>query len=221
MPLLCPHPISFYDLHSIHATVNIMADYTRKNIKVIYKSPSELIPYSKNARTHNSELEFLCNSIKKHGFDASHAIGVDKNMVIIHGHGRRLAAMKLGMKEVPVVIRSDLSDEEVAAFRLADNKISDLSGWDFDLLDSELAFLKDIDIDMTQFGFEDFSRFDEPLPQDDGDDEEEPAVVTSSPEREGSVMDVSRLIVECRDHNEMKSLFDELEDRGFDCKMMI
>jgi hypothetical protein len=200
-----------------------MADYTRKKIKVIYKDPGELIPYSKNARTHDSEIEFLCNSIKAHGFDASHAIGVDKNMVIIHGHGRRLAAMKLGMKEVPVVVRSDLSDEQVMAFRLADNKVSDMSGWDFDLLDQELAFLKDMDFDMTQFGFEDFSRFEEPEPAyDEDDDEDETIVVAESSKREnGGAIESYRLIIECKDAKEQKALFEELDNRGFYCQMMI
>lgn len=203
-----------------------MADYTRKKIKVVYKNPADLIPYSKNARTHDSEIEFLCNSIKAHGFDASHAIGVDKNMVIIHGHGRRLAAIKLGMKEVPVVVRDDLSEEQVMAFRLADNKVSDMSGWDFDLLDQELAFLKDMDFDMTQFGFEDFSAFDEPEGGYDGSygedmaGDEELIVETSNPVK-GAQDESYRLIVDCDDHTDMKTLAEELKNRGYHCQMMI
>lgn len=219
-----PAPLGFYRSFAICQTVSVMADYTRKKIKVIYKDPGELIPYSKNARTHDSEIEFLCNSIKAHGFDASHAIGVDRNMVIIHGHGRRLAAMKLGMKEVPVVVRDDLTDEQVTAFRLADNKVSDMSGWDFDLLDQELAFLKDMDFDMTQFGFEDFSRFNEPGPAYDDDDEEddEPVIVTEV-SRKGTDEAIAsyRLIIECQDAKEQKALFEELDNRGFYCQMMI
>lgn len=203
-----------------------MADYTRKKIKVVYKNPADLIPYDKNARTHDSEIEFLCNSIKAHGFDASHAIGVDKNMVIIHGHGRRLAAMKLGMKEVPVVVRDDLSDEQVIAFRLADNKVSDMSGWDFDLLDQELAFLKDMDFDMTQFGFEDFSAFDEPEGGHDGPYGEDMAgdeelIVDTSDSVKGAQDESYRLIVDCDDHTDMKTLAEELKNRGYHCQMMI
>jgi hypothetical protein len=203
-----------------------MADYTRKKIKVVYKNPADLVPYDKNARTHDSEIEFLCNSIKAHGFDASHAIGVDKNMVIIHGHGRRLAAMKLGMKEVPVVVRDDLSEEQVMAFRLADNKVSDMSGWDFDLLDQELAFLKDMDFDMTQFGFEDFSAFDEPGEGYDGPygedmaGDEELIVETPGPVK-GAQDESYRLIVDCDDHTDMKTLAEELKNRGYHCQMMI
>lgn len=203
-----------------------MADYTRKKIKVVYKNPADLIPYDKNARTHDSEIEFLCNSIKAHGFDASHAIGVDRNMVIIHGHGRRLAAMKLGMKEVPVVVRDDLTDEQVMAFRLADNKVSDMSGWDFDLLDQELAFLKDMDLDMTQFGFEDFSAFDEPEggydgPHGEDEDEGGELIVETSDPVKGAQDESYRLIVDCDDHADMKALAEELKNRGYHCQMMI
>lgn len=204
-----------------------MVDYTRKKIKVIYKDPAKLIPYDKNARTHDSEIEFLCNSIKAHGFDASHAIGVDKNMVIIHGHGRRLAAMKLGMKEVPVVVRDDLSEEQVMAFRLADNKVGDMSGWDFDLLDQELAFLKEMDFDMTQFGFEDFSQFEGPEDDDEeildeSEGEEEPILITETPKMEKDPLDQSyKLMVDCEDARDQKALYEEMKSRGYFCQMIV
>lgn len=200
-----------------------MADYTRKKLKVIYKNPAELIPYTKNARTHDSEIEFLCNSIRTYGFDISHAIGVDKDLVIIHGHGRRLAAMKLGMKEVPVVVRTDLTDDEVRAFRLADNKVSDMSGWDFDLLDEELAFLKDIDIDMTQFGFEDFTQFEEPSAEVEEGDSDDGTIIETEPRDggEGEVELSYRVIVECPDARSQKELYEELGERGFYCQMTI
>lgn len=203
-----------------------MVDYTRKKIKIVYKDPAKLIPYDKNARTHDSEIEFLCNSIKAHGFDASHAIGVDKNMVIIHGHGRRLAAMKLGMKEVPVVVRDDLSEEQVMAFRLADNKVGDMSGWDFDLLDQELACLRDMDFDMSQFGFEDFSSFDEPEEEYVGDSEdyedEDPMIVKEAPKREEITLDQPyRIMIDCQDAQDQKSLFEEMKGRGYLCQMIV
>jgi hypothetical protein len=199
-----------------------MVDYTRKKIKVVYKNPADLIPYSNNARTHDSELEFLCNSIKEHGFDISHAIGVDKDMVIIHGHGRRLAALKLGMKEVPVVVRDDLSEEQVMAYRLADNKVSDMSGWDFDLLDQELAFLKDMDVDMTQFGFEDFTQFDDENMGDEGDAPEE-VLVTSEKDSASTVEDdlTYRIMIECDTALEQKNLFEEFKERGINCQMLL
>ena len=218
-------PLSFYQYDTICAMVNFMADYTRKKIKVVYRDPAELIPYSKNARTHDSEIEFLCNTIRENGFDAGHAIVVDKNDVIICGHGRRLAAMKLGMKEVPVVKREDLSDKQVKAYRLADNKVADLSGWDFDMLDEELAFLKDMDMDMTQFGFEDFSQFEPPEVQDEpmeGSEDDDTLIVTEPPSKGGDdLMTSYRVVVECSDARDQKELYEELSNRGFYCQMML
>src|SRR5690606_6978298 len=75
---------------------------------------------------------------------------VDKNNIIVAGHTRYKAAKKLGLKEVPVIVADDLTDEQIKAFRLADNKVGEIAGWDFDLLGEEL---KDIGLDMTSFGF--------------------------------------------------------------------
>ena len=127
--------------------------------KVDYIDPEKLIPYEYNARKHQSEIDYLCNLIKKVGFSDAKAIEVDKNMVIINGHGRRLAAIKAGMKEVPYVIR-DMTDEEARTYRIADNKISDMSGWDFDILEMEYKDLKKMDIPLEDFGFQDMG-FDE------------------------------------------------------------
>ena len=76
---------------------------------------------------------------------------IDKNNVIVAGHTRYKASKELGLKEVPCIIADDLTDEQIKAFRLADNKVSEKAEWDFELLDKELD---DIDIDMTEFGFD-------------------------------------------------------------------
>ena len=88
-------------------------------------------------------------------------IVVDKNLEIIAGHTRRKAALKLGIEEVPVIIADDLSDDQIKAFRLADNRVAEFSEWDFELMYKELNSL---DIDMEVFGFE------EELPDIDIDD---------------------------------------------------
>ena len=129
--------------------------------EVRYIDPEKLIPYKYNARKHQSEIDNLCNIIKTVGFPDAKAIEVDKNMVIINGHGRRLAAMKLGMKEVPYVVR-DMSEELARTYRIADNKISDMSGWDFDILEMEYKDLKKMNIPLDDFGFQDMG-FDETL----------------------------------------------------------
>ena len=110
---------------------------------------NDLKPYPQNAKKHPSEqVEHIANSIREFGFQQP--IVVDKDNVVVIGHGRLLAAKKLNMDSVPCVRADDLTDEQIKALRLADNKTNE-SEWDFDLLDMELS---DIEIDMEQFGFE-------------------------------------------------------------------
>lgn len=112
-------------------------------------SINDLKPYPQNAKKHPSEqVEHIANSIREFGFQQP--IVVDKDNVVVIGHGRLLAAKKLNMDSVPCVRADDLTDEQIKALRLADNKTNE-SEWDFDLLDMEL---ESIDIDMEQFGFE-------------------------------------------------------------------
>lgn len=121
------------------------------------KKVDELIPYENNPRNNDKSVEYVANSIKEFGFKVP--IVIDKNNVIVAGHTRLEACKRLGIKEVPCVVADDLTDEQVKAFRLADNKVSEFSKWDFDLLTDEL---KDLDINMEDFGFDlDFDMEDE------------------------------------------------------------
>lgn len=132
-----------------------------KNVSI-----EELKEYKDNPRDNKDAVEKVAESISEFGFKVP--IVVDKDYTIIAGHTRRLAAKELGLKNVPVVIANDLTDEQVRAFRLADNKVAEFSKWDEDLLRSELNQLEDIDMD--QFGFDDML-----LPKDEEfeeDDEE-------------------------------------------------
>lgn len=124
------------------------------DLKIIYKEVDELIPYVNNPRNNTNAVDAVASSIKNFGFKVP--IVVDRENEIVTGHTRLLAAKKLGMSEVPVVVADDLSDAEVRAFRLADNKVSELSGWDWSLLESELDELEDLDLefDMEEFGFD-------------------------------------------------------------------
>ena len=117
-------------------------------MEIIEKRVVELIPYEKNPRRNDEAVEYVKNSIKEFGFKVP--IVIDKNNVIIAGHTRLKAAKRLGLKTVPCVVADDLSEEQVKAFRLADNKVGELAEWDFSLLESELG---DISIDMSEFGF--------------------------------------------------------------------
>ena len=110
----------------------------------------ELTPYSKNAKKHpKAQVEQIANSLREFGWQQP--IVADDNNVVVIGHGRLAAAKSLKMKEVPVVYASGLTDEQIKALRLADNKLNE-SEWDFDLLGEELDDI--FDIDMSEFGFE-------------------------------------------------------------------
>lgn len=127
-------------------------------MEIVYKNISELQPYKNNPRNNNEAVEYVANSIKEFGFKVP--IVLDKNNEIIAGHTRLEASKKLGLKEVPCIIADDLTDEQVKAFRLADNKVSEIAEWDFDLLAEELKNINDLD--MTDFGFDlDFEEFEE------------------------------------------------------------
>lgn len=112
--------------------------------KVTYMDVDSLIPYANNPRLNDNAVDAVAASIKEFGFKVP--IVVDGENVIINGHTRLKAAHKLGLKQVPVIVADDLTPEQVNAFRLADNKTSELSGWDLDKLDIELDSIADIDM---------------------------------------------------------------------------
>lgn len=119
---------------------------------VVWVSPEELIPYEKNAKAHPiSQVEKIANSIKAFGW--TQPIVVDKDNVVVIGHGRLMAAKELKLEKVPVVMRDDLSEEQVKALRLADNKTNE-SEWISGKLSEELADLAIAGYDMEQFGFD-------------------------------------------------------------------
>lgn len=118
--------------------------------QIIQMDVDKIKPYDRNPRINTRAVPAVKNSIKQFGF--KYPIVVDENNVIISGHTRRLAAIDLGMKTVPVIVAADLDDEKKRALRLADNKTSELAEWDEDLLNVELTDI--IGLDMTDFGFE-------------------------------------------------------------------
>lgn len=117
---------------------------------IVYKSIKELKPYKKNAKKHPKEqVEQIANSIKEFGF--TQPVLIDKNNCVVAGHGRILGAKKAGLKEVPTLCLDDLTEEQIKAYRLADNKLNE-SEWDKALLDEELKELSET-FDMGLFGF--------------------------------------------------------------------
>lgn len=118
-----------------------------KKLKIEYLNIEELIPYINNPRTNDNAVDKVAASIKEFGF--KNPIIIDNENVIVAGHTRLLAAKKLELKEVPTIKVEDLTENQIKAFRIADNKTSEFAEWDMELLEMEL---EDIDIDMEQFG---------------------------------------------------------------------
>lgn len=118
-------------------------------MKIIEMSLDSLKPYENNPRSNKEAVEYVAESIAEFGFKIP--IVIDKNNVIVCGHTRYMAAERLNMKTVPCIVADDLTEEQVNAFRLADNKVHEYSEWDVELLQSELAEIACID--MSKFLF--------------------------------------------------------------------
>ena len=126
-------------------------------LKIEYLPIKDIHGYEHNAKIHDAKnVEHIANSIRDFGF--RQPIAIDQNNEIVAGHGRMLAAQKLGLKEVPCIRITDLDDEHLRSYRLADNRTNE-SEWDFDLLFEELEA---IDLDMSAFGFDVDSFLDLP-----------------------------------------------------------
>jgi len=109
----------------------------------------DLKPYENNPRFNDDAVEYVARSIKEFGFKVPMVI--DKDNTIVAGHTRYKASLELGLKEVPCIVADDLTDEQIKAFRLADNKVSEQAGWNYDLLDLELDDI--LELNMEDFGF--------------------------------------------------------------------
>ena len=125
----------------------------RENI--VYMNVDDLIPYENNPRNNDKAVAKVAESIKEFGFKVP--IVVDENNIIITGHTRLKASKLIGLKEVPVIVAKDLSEEQVKAFRLVDNKVGEIAEWNEDELKQELIELDAMLVDMTEFGFDDIA----------------------------------------------------------------
>ena len=121
----------------------------KENAKeIIQKDITEVIPYDKNPRKNDKAVDKVANSIRSFGFQSP--IIIDEHNIIICGHTRFKAAKKLGLKKVPCIVATGLTDAEIRAYRIADNKVGELAEWDNELLSAEMDLLGDID--MVEFG---------------------------------------------------------------------
>lgn len=120
-------------------------------MQVQYADPLELIPYENNPRVNDYAVKKVLESIKEFGF--RNPILVDADMVIIAGHTRREASILAGSERVPYIVADDLTPEQVKAYRIADNKLAELSSWDDELLKEELFGLEEVDFPLEVMGF--------------------------------------------------------------------
>ncbi len=143
----------------------------------------DLAPYAANARTHTDEqIAQIAASIEEFGFTNPILAGSDG--VIIAGHGRLLAAQRLGLDKVPVITLDHLSEAQRRALVIADNKIAENAGWDEELLRTELAALQELDFDLDLVGFSDdeMEELLSDLADDESEDDLAPAPVPEPPE---------------------------------------
>lgn len=166
---------------------------------IIYKRIKDLHPYKNNAKKHSKEqVEQIANSIKEFGF--TQPVLINENNNVIAGHGRILGAKKAGLKNVPTVCLNDLSEEQVKAYRLVDNKLNE-SDWNLKLLDEELENI--FDIDMSLFGF-DVDMTDEQI------DEALKEVSFKTKEKH-------EVIIKCKNKEETLKVQKEIERLGYKC----
>ena len=143
--------------------------------KIIYLPLKAIKPYKKNPRKNDKAVEFVANSIRQFGF--RNPIIIDENYEIVCGHTRWKAAKVIGLESVPCIMADDLNEDQIRAFRLADNKTAEMADWDFDLLELEFN-----DIDPDLFDMADFGFF-----QDDEQEEQKPTEVTEDDFDESTV----------------------------------
>ena len=178
-------------------------------MNIIEKPVDELIPYENNPRKNDESVDKVALSISAFGFKVP--IVVDRDNVIVTGHTRLKAAKKLGLSTVPVILADDLTEEQIRAFRLADNKVGEFSQWDEEKLMQELDALGGVDMSLYGFVF--------PDDDEEGDENDDTYTdKTNIPQYEitGEVPDISELV----DETKTNELLEEIEnsDLPFDQK---
>jgi hypothetical protein len=188
--------------------------------EIKYLPTDSLLPYNRNARMHSGlQVEHIAQSIQEFGF--LNPILIDSaSKTILAGHGRLLAAQKLGLETVPTVAFNHLTDTQRKAYTLADNKLALDADWDYDLLKSELDELKLEEFDLDIIGFDEdvntilqinspapMPTFEPKLPKDKHNGESKPQAHKLT------------LFVNCKCEEELQELFDELNERGYKVKI--
>jgi hypothetical protein len=168
-------------------------------------APASLTPYENNSRIHsNSQISGIADSITEFGFVKP--VIVDENKMILAGHGAWLAAIDLEMPQIPIRQIEGLTHDQKKAYVIADNRLSELSKWDWELLTSELVDLQSADFDLAPVGFGDFGS--------EG----------NTHSRMGAKVTIGDgrflLQIEFESEKEMESVYEELTNRGMKMKVL-
>lgn len=178
-------------------------------MKVIEKKVSELIPYENNPRYNDEAVQYVKNSIEQFGFQVP--IVIDKDDVVVCGHTRLKAVEELGYETVPCVVADNLTEEQIKAFRIADNKVTEKSTWDIGLLQGEIQAIENID--MLDFGFNEFEllAFTDDSEPERYDDE----LIDKYSRDEDELLEVKRVIITYKgddQKNFLRKLLKETDD---------
>lgn len=168
-----------------------------KKLEIKYIPINDIKPYKNNPRLNEEAIPYVMKSIREFGF--KNPIILDKDNVIVAGHTRLESAKRLGMKEAPVIYADDLTEEQVKAFRLVDNKVSEKSMWDYSKLDEELDSILDIDMSMFDFDI-------------NTDDVEIERIDLSNKEFEKY-----EIIITCQNEIELEENYNKLTKEGYKC----
>ena len=171
----------------------------------------KVIPYANNPRHNDGEaVDRVAASIKEYGFKSP--IIVDKDNVIIAGHTRYKASLKLGLDTVPAIKADDLTPAQIKAYRIADNRVAEYSSWDNELLTIEMEGLQELDFDLELTGFEDW-EIKELFENGEKENESERKDLSDA------IKENYELIIKCNDENDLQFIYEELAERGYECRI--
>ena len=193
-------------------------------LEIKYKPLADLIPYARNSRTHSeAQVKQIAASIREFGFNSPILISTGND--IVAGHGRALAAEKLGLELVPTIELGHLSDTQRRAYVIADNRLAENAGWDSQMLAIEIDEIAGCGFDMDLLGFENFRELEAEIVDNrklenviEGDIEEfEPDLPDENAEKKIDAKLV--LTVTCENDDQLEELFQELNERGYKVKI--
>jgi ParB-like chromosome segregation protein Spo0J len=166
--------------------------------EIVYKKVNELKLNPKNPRKNDDAVGVVAKSIEKYGF--KNPLIIDADNVVWCGNTRLKASIKLGLKEVPCIVANDLTEQQIRELALIDNKSSEIAEWDIQLLEEEL-----FELDLSDFALDwELSNDDVEIEREDISDK---------------IKDEYQIIVDCKNEEELECLYNELQERGYICKI--